>query len=266
MTSRTPRIAVACSTLVTAGVAEPGSKTRRHQVPAPYVERVVEAGGLPLLLPVVDPDRAEAYLDLADGLLLIGGDDVDPSLYGAEPHPALGAVDLARDRFELALLRVAMARDLPTLGVCRGVQVMNVALGGTLWQDLPSEFSGALAHAGAYDASHDVDVVPGSRLAAILGIGSSGAGGARVAVNSHHHQALRRVAPTLAVTARSPDGVVEASELPSQRFFVGVQWHPERLPDAEATRRLFAAFVAEAARDVPAQAPAPAPTMGRRRS
>lgn len=262
MTPRTPRIAVACSTLVTAGVAEPGSRTRRHQVPDPYVERVVEAGGLPLLLPVVDPAWAEAYLDLADGLLLVGGDDVDPSLYGALPHPELGTVDLARDRFEVALLRVAVARDLPTLGVCRGVQVMNVALGGTLWQDLPSEVASTLPHAGRYDASHDVDVVPGSRLAAILGTGAPGSGGSRVPVNSHHHQALRTVAPTLVVTARSPDGVVEAAELPSQRFFVGVQWHPERLPDAEATRRLFAAFVAEAARDLPSRGPAGA----RRRS
>ncbi len=232
-----PRIGIACSTMDEVE----GRGVRRHHVPDPYVLRVVEAGGLPVLLPVVDPGLVGELLGLVDGLLVIGGDDVDPAAYDAPPHPQLGPVDPVRDRFEVALVRAAAAGDVPTFGICRGVQVMNVALGGTLIQHVPAEVDGALVHGGRYDVCHDVAVVPGSRLANLLGTTT-------VAVNSHHHQAIARPAPSLVVTARSSDGVVEAAEDPTRRLMLGVQWHPERMATADSTRRLFEALVTGAAR------------------
>lgn len=241
-----PRIGIACSTMD----AVDGRGVRRMHVPAPYVARVVEAGGLPLVFPVVDPAFVGDYLDLVDGLLLIGGDDVDPAAYGATPHPDLGPVDVERDRFEIALTRAAAARDVPTLGVCRGLQVMNVAMGGTLLQHLPAEVPSALVHGGRYDVCHDLAVVPGSRLARVLGV-------ARTEVNSHHHQAVATAAPSLVVTGTSSDGVVEAAEDASLRLFLGVQGHPERMEGADSTRRLFGTLVDEAARVATTRGPAP---------
>ncbi len=227
-----PRIGIACSTMDSVE----GRGVCRLHVPEPYVRRVEEAGGLALLLPTTDPARARAYLELLDGLLLIGGDDVDPSLYGAPPHPELGSVDRKRDVFEIALVREAARSRLPSFGVCRGLQLMNVALGGTLHQHLPADVPDALPHAGRYDASHGVSVVPGTHLARILGART-------VEVNSHHHQAVDRSAPGFVATAHASDGVIEASELPPHPFFLGVQWHPERLEADDATKRLFRAFV-----------------------
>jgi putative glutamine amidotransferase len=236
-----PRIGITCSTMD----AKEGKGVARLHVPEPYVRCVEAAGGLPILLPVADPSTAEDYLSLVDGLLLIGGDDVDPSLYGAAEHPDLGPVDRSRDRFEIALIKAATRDRLPTLGICRGVQVMNVALGGTLFQHVPGEIPAALEHGGGYADVHDVAVVAGCRLAAAVGA-------ARLTVNSHHHQAIDRAAPGLVVTARSSDGVAEAAEAPGHPFLVGVQWHPERMGGADSTRRLFAAFV-EAARSAKKQ-------------
>ena len=231
-----PRIGITCSTMD----AVEGRGVRRLHVPEPYVRRVEEAGGMAWILPTTDPARAPAYLELLDGLVLIGGDDVDPSLYGAAPHPELGPVDRARDDFEVALVRAVAASRLPAFGICRGLQVMNVALGGTLHQHLPDTVPGALVHGGKMDETHAVAVLSGSHLDRILGART-------VAVNSHHHQAVERHAPGLLVTAHTSDGVVEAAELPTHPFFLGVQWHPERLPEADATKRLFRAFVQAAA-------------------
>ncbi len=231
-----PRIGITCSTMD----AAEGRGVRRLHVPEPYVRRVEEAGGLVWILPTTDPARAPVYLEALDGLVLIGGDDVDPSLYGAMPHPELGPVDRARDDFEVALVRAGASGRLPSLGICRGLQVMNVALGGTLHQHVPTDVPGALTHGGHMDEAHRVTVVPGTRLERILGSSA-------VAVNSHHHQAVERSAPAFPATAHTSDGVVEAAELERHPFFLGVQWHPERLPDAEATTRLFRAFVEAAA-------------------
>jgi len=212
-----------------------------------YVRALEAAGLVPLITPPLDPAHAGRVLDVVQGLVLTGGEDVAPRHFGAEPHPALGDVHEGRDAWELALAREARARALPTLAICRGIQLLNVALGGTLVQDLPSERPGALPHA-VDDARtrrvQEVQVAPRSRLAAALGTGA-------LAVNSLHHQALDRPADGLLVTARTTDGVVEGAEWAAPDWWaVGVQWHPEELvDDAEAwDRNLFAAFAEQTRR------------------
>ena len=227
-----PVIGLTCSTS-----SEHFSKgVRRYSCPEPYVRRVEEAGGIPILLPVAAPERVPELLALVDGVILIGGDDVDPTLYGEKPHRKLGPVDRLRDEFEIEVVRHAASGALPAFGICRGCQVMNVALGGTLVQDIPSEVTGSLPHSGRTDSAHDAAVTPGTRLHRVLGKTS-------VAVNSHHHQSLALPAEGFDVTARTSDGVIEAAELPGHVFFLGVQWHPERMPKSDSTRRLFRAFL-----------------------
>jgi putative glutamine amidotransferase len=201
-----------------------GDRPGYHSMREDYVRSVELSDAVPLVLPALRAEDAAAVLDRLDGLLLSGGIDVDPALYGRARHPKLGRVDRRRDEFELALTREALARDLPLLAICRGHQVLNVATGGSLVQDIPSELKGAVTH----DApgrrtrrSHTVDVEAGSRLAAILGAGAH-------SVNSFHHQAIDTLGKGLVVSARSPkDGVIEGVELPGRSFVLGVQWHPE---------------------------------------
>ena len=214
----------------------------RVRLNAAYVRALEAAGLVPIVVPpLAAPDAALPLLDVVAGLVLTGGEDVDPARYGASPHPALGPVARDRDETELALVAGARARGLPTLAICRGIQVLNVALGGTLVQDLPTERAGAVAHdpGGARAARvHEVAVTPGSRLAGALGA-------TRATVNSFHHQAVDRVAEGLVVTAHAPDGVVEGIESPDDAWWaVGVQWHPEELATTPEPwdRALFAAF------------------------
>ncbi len=206
-----------------------------------YVRAIEAAGLVPLVLPPLAAGHADRALDAVSGLVLTGGEDVAPRLYGEAPHPALGAVNEARDAWEVALVAAARARGLPTLAICRGIQVLNVALGGGLVQDIPSQCPSALPHAprnGRATRVHDVHVAPGTRLADAVG--------ARVLqVNSSHHQAIGRVADGVRVTARAPDDIVEAAEWEADDWWaVGVQWHPEELIEtAEGwDRGLFAAF------------------------
>ena len=186
---------------------------------------------------------AQALAEL-DGLLLPGGDDIGAAWYGADHvHPSL-RVDAARDRLELALCAAALGSGVPVLGICRGIQVLNVAAGGTLWQDIPDLRPGSCvhAHAGGFRHSrlHTVRPLPGTRLGALLG-------GEPLAVNSIHHQAVRAVAPGFRVAARAPDGVVEAIEIPGEAFALGVQWHPELLwAEEPAQAALFCALGAAA--------------------
>ncbi|NUO94811.1 MAG: gamma-glutamyl-gamma-aminobutyrate hydrolase family protein [Gemmatimonadaceae bacterium] len=208
-----------------------------------YGDAARAAGLRPYILPVLHPADADAMLDGMAGLILTGGEDVDPAHYGAAPHQALGEVHGPRDAFEIALVRAARARRLPTLAICRGVQIVNVALGGTLVQDLPSEHPAALPHDGQWERSdrvHALHVAEGSRLA--------GAIGATLAtINSLHHQALARVADGLVAVAHAPDGVVEGVEWAGDDWWMtGVQWHPEELTDTaeQWDRALFAAFAA----------------------
>ena len=206
-----------------------------------YCLRVEEAGALPLLLPPLPPIYAGGLLDPLSGLLLGGGGDVAPFYYGAEPESGLGEVDPQRDAWELALVRRALSRRLPLFGICRGLQLLNVALGGTLHQDLGGG-PGYLQHeqrAPRHHPSHSVEILPRTRLAAIIGAG-------RLAVNSFHHQAPAVIGAGLRKAALSPDGVVEALEDPERPFVIGVQWHPETL-EHPASRLLFQAFAGAAA-------------------
>ena len=199
---------------------EPGVHAMRED----YVRSVEQAGGIPVVLPPVRPEDVPAILDRLDGVLLSGGVDVDPVLYGQAPHPKLGRVNRRRDDFELALTGEALRRDVPILAICRGHQVLNVATGGTLVQDIASTMKGAMRHEGKGPRSrhsHQVEVTAGSRLRGILGQGT-------LPVNSLHHQAVERLGEGLVTSARCPeDGVVEGLEMPGRRFVVGVQWHPE---------------------------------------
>ncbi|WP_374711921.1 gamma-glutamyl-gamma-aminobutyrate hydrolase family protein [Symbiobacterium terraclitae] len=212
-------------------------------IPHDYFRAIRRAGGIPVMLPLV-ADEAEAarVLDRLDGLLLSGGDDLDPSLYGELPLPGLGMVDPARDAAELAYARVAVARDMPTLGICRGHQVLAVAFGGTLWQDLPSQVPGCLKHkqqAPKDHPTHPVSIAAGTRLAALLG--------AERRVNSRHHQAVKRVPDGWVESAVAPDGVNEAMEHPGRRFALSVQWHPENHQGRPYNfDPLFDAFIAAA--------------------
>jgi putative glutamine amidotransferase len=212
-----------------------------------YVSAIVHAGAdVRLLTPAEDP--VESALSGCDGLLLTGGSDVEPTHYGdADRHPTIQS-DPSRDAYEMALIRRAIDQNLPLLAICRGAQILNVAAGGTLFQDLPSQRGGDLNHSiktPQTSTVHDVHVVPDTTLAALLH--DTLDAGHRVAVNSRHHQAVRAVAPAFRVSATAPDGVIEAIENPSARFCVGVQWHPENFWKTGEFSSLFAGFV-EAAR------------------
>ena len=213
-----------------------------------YVAGVAQAGGTPMILPPL-PGTAEEVAGRIDGLLLCGGSDLDPGYYGEEPIPELGATLPERDAFEMALVEQAFERGIPVFGICRGLQVLNVALGGTLYQDLPSQLStdGSIAHRQQmpkWQWTHEVEVDGDSSIARIMETDG-------LRVNSYHHQAVKDLADGLVVAANASDGVVEAVESPnlSERWLVGVQWHAEAMRDAGPTHRnLFEAHVAAAGR------------------
>lgn len=239
-TSSRPIVLLSCSTRRADGAPE------RARLNTAYLRAVERAGLVPLVIPPSPtPALAAAALQVAHGLLLTGGEDVDPARYGAVPHPALGPLHPERDETEASLLHAARAHGIPTLAICRGIQLANVALGGTLVQDLPSERPGPIRHdADARRTSrvHAVSVDAGSRLASALGATA-------LSVNSMHHQALDRVASALRVVATAPDGVVEGIESADPSWWLlGAQWHPEELTEDPDPwdRGLFAAFAAAA--------------------
>lgn len=198
-----------------------------------FTDGVVSGGGIPMIL-VNDASTVEEVLDLVDGLLLTGGSDVEPSQYQATPAPETGPPDRDRDAFEIALAQGAVRRSIPLLAVCRGNQVLNVALGGTLLQHVPGHEVDDQADRGV----HGLDIVEGSQLHALLGAGTP-------QVNSLHHQAVASPASCLSVVARAPDGTVEATEHPELPV-VGVQWHPERQADSPAWAILTSWLVEQA--------------------
>ncbi len=221
-----------------------------------YATAVSRAGGAPLLVPLIDddPDALRAIYESLDGILVPGGVDIDPARYGTAPHAALGRTDAARDAVELQLTTWALAEGKPFLGLCRGLQIMAVASGGTLWQDIASERPDSIKHDYFPTAgwsrdhlAHDVDVVGGSRLAGALGAG-------QLPVNSMHHQGVRTLGAGLVAAAVASDGLIEGAELPGETFAVAVQWHPESFaPGAASMGQLFEDFVdaARGARGLP---------------
>lgn len=211
-----------------------------------YVLTLTNAGAIPWLIPLVDDETLRGVYDALDGVFLPGGADIDPVSYGRQPHALCDKTDRDRDRVELALARWALADGKPMLGVCRGMQLINVAAGGTLFEDIAEQMPGAIRHdyfpfsepgfSRDYLA-HDVDVTAGSRLAGVFGAGA-------LKVNSMHHQGVRDLGEGLAVTATAPDGLIEALEGRGGRYLVGVQWHPEALTDTQdAPKDLFREFV-----------------------
>ncbi len=207
-----------------------------------YIQAVLRAGGSPVLLPIglsrADLPRLRESLD---GILLSGGGDIEPERFNGKPHPRISEVDQQRDELEIELVRMAAETSWPFLGICRGIQVINVALGGSLYTDIGAHLSGALRH-DCYPnmprdlIAHKVSIVSGSRLENILS-------GSELGVNSLHHQGIERVAGALDVLANSPDGLVEAVWLHGHPFGLGVQWHPEWLPGSTANQAIFEAFV-----------------------
>ena len=220
----------------------------RAYVNGTYIRAVQAAGGIPLLLtPHFTPEVQAALWQRLDGLVLTGGGDIAPARFGEAPHPAVADVSPARDELEIGLTQRAVADDVPLFAICRGVQVLNVALGGTLVQDLPSEWPNALPHsqkAPRHEPSHAVKVMgEGTRLGRVLGA-------LEIEVNRMHHQAIKRLGEGIRDVAWAPDGVIEGVEMPGEeRFVLGVQWHPEELVGHDqAARNLFAAIVDAARR------------------
>jgi putative glutamine amidotransferase len=214
-----------------------------------YPEAIERAGGVPVIVPLLRPEAIAALLDRVDGICLPGGPDLQPSAYGEEPHPQLGPTEPRVDAVELALVRAADRRNLPILGICRGMQLLNVARGGTLHQHLPDVVGEQLEHRQSEHGSvitHRVDTAPHSRLRSILG-------GPSLQVNSFHHQAVRTLGDDLSATAWAEDGTIEAIEDPGERLVLGVQWHAEGL---QAHDPLFELLIAAAAgADVAVTAP-----------
>jgi putative glutamine amidotransferase len=208
-----------------------------------YLESVRRAGGEPVEV-VVGGEAPDLILSRVDGLMLTGGGDVDPKLYGETPHDTFQAAETGRDEFEIALARAAVKRGIPLLAICRGMQVLNVAMGGTLFQDIPSQVTGALQHSVPQPragGAHEVWVAKDSKLSELLKDHMED--GETCHVNSRHHQSVKDVASGFEVTATSPDGVVEAMEKPNGTFCVAVQWHPENFWRTGEFRELFEGLV-----------------------
>jgi putative glutamine amidotransferase len=219
----------------------PGPKPPRFGINQSYVRALTAAGCAPVLIPILeDDDRLRAIYERLDGIVFPGGADVAPEEYGEAPIDNVNVVEPARDRTELTLARWAFADDLPTLGICRGQQLLNVALGGSLYQDLRHQEVTTVGHSDADGRArnaliHRVRLEPGSRLAQLIDETS-------IEVNSLHHQAVKVVAGPLRVTGTSDDGVIEALEAMDRRFVIAVQWHPEEIDEIPWVRRLFQGF------------------------
>lgn len=226
-------------------LATPGKRDRVFAYTS-YIESLRRAGAVPVLIPP-QPENAADLVESLDGIVLAGGGDCDPAVYGEEPHPSVEPMDPRRQDNDLTLARIARDRGIPTLGICLGVQIMNIVAGGRIIQDIDSQAGTSIVHASVPEdrARHDVRVEDGTRLAAILGARTFN-------VNSSHHQAIRSAGQGLRVTAQAPDGIIEGLEDPAHPFYVGVQWHPEDMPGEESAATIFRAFV-EAAREYAAK-------------
>lgn len=206
-----------------------------------YTEALRKAGAVAVLIPP-QPENAAELARTLDGILLAGGEDCDPALYGEEKHESVEPMDPRRQSNDLSLAKIAREAGVPTLGICLGLQMMNIAAGGTLFQDIHSQYETEIEHASIPDdrGRHEVHLEQGTRLAEIVGA-------RELSVNSSHHQAVRDVGRGLRVTAHAPDGIIEGVEDPNHPFYLGVQWHPEDMTDEDSASRIFGAFL-EAAR------------------
>lgn len=214
--------------------------SERLYIPRDYVNSIVRAGGIPLLLPIV-ADTVCGQIEVVDALILAGGQDVHPRHYGQESSAALGAVCQERDLYEMEAIKYAVTRKKPILGVCRGLQVLNVAFGGSLYQDIPSHFpENAVKHSQKVkkeEGTHRVEIAEGSQLWKMVGK-------QMLMTNSFHHQAIKELAPGFAINARSEDGLIEGIEYMEAPLIVGVQWHPEMMASQnDDMQQLFTAFV-----------------------
>jgi putative glutamine amidotransferase len=206
-----------------------------------YVQAVIRVGGAPMLIPPGDPEMLAAIYARLDGLLLSGGGDVDPAFFGEQAIPECDPPERERDEAEIALTQLALADGLPILGICRGMQLLNIACGGSLYQDIPKQRPTKLRHNCRGEernfVAHTISVQPGSRVAAALGKTTEG-------VNSFHHQSVKEPGAGIKVVGVAKDGIAEALEMPSYPFVVAVQYHPEAMDEThESSQRLFAAFV-----------------------
>ncbi|MET3574173.1 gamma-glutamyl-gamma-aminobutyrate hydrolase family protein [Bhargavaea ullalensis] len=214
----------------------------KHMLNYDYITAVSRAGGIPLLIPIGTENDAAEILGRLDGLIVTGGGDIDPTLFGEEPHRNLGEISPGRDASEMALIKEALQRDLPLLTICRGLQIMVIAEGGDMYQDIYAQIDRELLQhsqkAARTHTSHFVDTAEGSIL-------REAAQNERFRVNSYHHQAVREVKAPFAVSGMASDGIIEAVESTQHRFAVGVQWHPEALAAAgdEPSLRLFSRFI-----------------------
>jgi putative glutamine amidotransferase len=243
-----PLIGISTSELRAAGKVAPDEHAdppmRELALALEYPRAVERAGAVPVIVPPFTESAIDPLLDRLDGLCLSGGPDIHPSLYGAEPHPKLGETDLELDLLEIELLRRADARGMPLLCICRGVQALNVARGGTLVQDLPTERPSEVEHrqkAPGRETTHPVRILADSEVAGHMGA-------VEAAVNSFHHQAIDRLGDALRAVAWAPDDVVEAVEATDRDFAIGVQWHAEGLLARPEQLRLYEAFLTAAVR------------------
>ena len=222
---------------ITPEIAEDGKISLNYA----YTHAIEQAGGIPYVLPCTEDETLlDELVALCHGFCFSGGEDIEPARYGEEKLPQCGAQALRRDAFDFRLFKKALASGKPILGICRGGQLINVALGGTLWQDLPSQQPSELSHVqkeGAFEHSHNVSILPDTPLADILGK-------ERLTINSFHHQAVKDVAPGFSVMARCEDGIIEAIWNPNKRFLWAVQWHPEEIWKIEhSSAHIFQAFI-----------------------
>ena len=223
------------------GSFRPHEWTAQHFLNQSYFHAIRHFGGIPLLIPVLaEPEELEFLVNQCDGLLLTGGDDIDPVLFGETQLNDTLVIAAERDRGEYALLDLVMKKNIPVLGICRGIQVMNVYCGGSLYQDIPAQIPSEVRHRMEkpdHRTCHSCRIVSGTPLHQLTGREEIG-------VNSHHHQAVKALAPNLACMGRCEDGIIEAIFDPSKPFFWGVQWHPERIWDIEeGSVRIFDAFI-----------------------
>jgi len=232
-----PLIGIPCHALIRPETGRPIYANNRT-----YVHAVESAGGLPILIPMInDLNTLTALLSRLDGLILPGGIDLHPSRYGEEVHPLTEKADLELDEFEIILASWAFQQDIPVLGICRGMQLINIVLGGTLFQDISNQYPNSIAHTHRHlprtHLAHHIVVEPGSRMETILG-------SREVKVNSLHHQAIKEPGKGVRITGRAPDGIAELLEVTGYRFVMAAQSHPEEIYSIEtAFERLFAAFV-----------------------